>query len=104
MAQKRIVGPHREGDGMLGEGVVPRGAVKLSVQETLVLLGTLLESVPLGLPLRPCGPQQQSEYTEYCRVVMRVTSIHRALTVADSKRGEARYGCFLSKTCLNCYK
>lgn len=39
---------------MLGEGVVAWAAVRLSVEETLALLRTLLESVPLGLPLRPC--------------------------------------------------
>lgn len=42
---------------MLGERMVARAAVGLSVQETLALLRTLLESAPLGLPLRPCGPQ-----------------------------------------------
>lgn len=54
----RIVGPHREGDGMLGEGVVAWAAVRLRVQETLALLWTLLESAPLGLPLRPCEERQ----------------------------------------------
>lgn len=39
---------------MLGEGVVAWAAVRLSVEETLALLWTLLESVPLELPLCPC--------------------------------------------------
>lgn len=56
----RVEGPHREGNGVLREGVVARAAVRLRVQETLALLWILLESVPLRLPLRPCGPQKQS--------------------------------------------
>lgn len=43
---------------MLGEGVVAWAAVRLRVQETLALLWTLLESAPLGLPLRPCEERQ----------------------------------------------
>lgn len=31
-------------------------------------------------------PQQQSEYTEYCRVAITVTFIHRETIIADSKR------------------
>lgn len=54
----RIVGPHREGDSMLREGVVVWAVVRLMVQEALALLW-ILESVPLGLPLCPCGPQEQ---------------------------------------------
>lgn len=48
------MGPHRKGNGMLGERVVVRAAVRLSMEETLALLWTLLVSGPLGLPLHPC--------------------------------------------------
>lgn len=48
---------------MLREGVIVWAAVRLRVQEALALLWTLLESVPLWLPLCPCRPQQQLEYT-----------------------------------------
>ena len=75
----RVVGPHREGDGVLGEGVVAWAAVRLRVQETLDLLRTLLVPVPLRLPLCTCGPQQ-SEYIEYRRIVT-------ALIKADSQIG-----------------
>lgn len=40
-----VVRPHGEGDGMLGEGV----GVGVGVQETLAVLGGLLQSAPLGL-------------------------------------------------------
>lgn len=57
----RIVRPHRERDGVMVEGVVAWGAVRIRVQEALALLRSLLESVPLRLPLCPCGPQTESE-------------------------------------------
>lgn len=55
----RIEGPHGKGNSMLGKGVVARTAVRLRMQEALTLLQALLESVPLGLPLRPCEPNTQ---------------------------------------------
>lgn len=48
---------------MLGEEVAVWAAEGLRVQEALALLLTL-SAGSLGLPLRPCGDQQQSEYTE----------------------------------------
>lgn len=56
----RVEGPHREGDGVLREGVAAWAAVRLRVQETLALLLILLESVPLRLAVRSCRPQRQS--------------------------------------------
>lgn len=50
-----VVGPHGEGDGVLGEGVVVWVGVSLGVQEALSVLRGLLESAPLQLPLCPCG-------------------------------------------------
>lgn len=47
----RILGPQREGDSMLREGVVPWATVGMMVEETLALLWGLLRSDPLGLPL-----------------------------------------------------
>lgn len=47
---------------MLGEGVVAaRAAVRLSVQEALALLRTLLQSAPVRRSLCSCGPEQRSQ-------------------------------------------
>jgi len=80
---------------MLGEGVVARAAVRLRVQETLALLWTRLEPVPLVLPLRPCEAQQQSEHTKYC-------SFH-LISTRQSRRKKGlriqRYGLFCILLC-----
>lgn len=75
----RIVGPHRERDRMLREGVIVWAAVRLRVQEALALLWTLLESVPLGLPLCPCEPEQQLERAWLYYLTSIILLLHRGL-------------------------
>lgn len=55
-----IVGPHGERDGVLGEGVAARAAVRLRVEEALALLRTVVQSAPLRMALRPCGKKSQN--------------------------------------------
>lgn len=57
----RVVGPHGERDGVLGEGVAAGAAVRLSVEEALALLWTVVQSAPLGLTLRPCVRKKTNE-------------------------------------------
>ena len=59
----RVVGPHGEGDSMLGEGVVVWARIRLGMQEALAVLWRLLESASLRLAFCPCGAQHYSKST-----------------------------------------
>ena len=58
-----VVGPHGEGDSVLGEGVVVWARVRLGMQEALAVLRRLLESASLRLAFCPCGAQNYSKST-----------------------------------------